>query len=308
MIEKMTIDELFEELQSAYSNDNLTAITSKLIALYQAKNYSTIRELAHRALNGNLGEANNARCFSKLMLCYHPDRGELFRAELTGIYKKKDIDRLKEYSHILHIHDAINASPSAVDEDLGYEVEYVWDSAEGAGYSFSESVPVGHREKHGEGSRMGRYRYERSFYNLIKLRVYGTLDQEFPPYYLEDFQEMEMAYSGLESLDGIEYCAQLKIADLSNNALTDISPLWQLADLEELYLSNNEIGYIDALSNLVKLKTLDLSYNQIDDLSPILDLDCLEFVNLLGNPVSALEIAQLENKGVTVIYGNQSGR
>ena len=54
--------------------------------------------------------------------------------------------------------------------------------------------------------------YERSFYNMIKIREYGNIGMEFPSYYLEDFEEFEMAYCGLVSLDGVEYCNERAVA------------------------------------------------------------------------------------------------
>ena len=45
--------------------------------------------------------------------------------------------------------------------------------------------------------------YEKNFFNAVKIRIYGNLKQEFPSYYLEDFDDMEFADCAIEHLDGI---------------------------------------------------------------------------------------------------------
>jgi Leucine-rich repeat (LRR) protein len=167
-----------------------------------------------------------------------------------------------------------------VDEDIGYEPEYVWD-------------PPGNEDAVNE--------FGGTFYEAVKMRMYGNLSQELPSYYLEDFEDIEMAESYIEALDGIEHCKHVVFLDLSGNQITDISGLWSLDMLEELFLANNNIGYIDALSNLVNLREVDLSRNEIDDISPLLVLDKLEFVNLIGNNISDDQISSLRDRDVVVL-------
>ena len=75
-----------------------------------------------------------------------------------------------------------------------------------------------------------------------------------------------------------------------------------LKSLEELFLSENQIDAIDSLTTLSKLKVLDLSFNQINDIRSILELPMLEFANLIGNPIDTLQIEQLKNNHVLVLY------
>jgi len=72
----------------------------------------------------------------------------------------------------------------------------------------------------------------RSFINLVKRRVYGHLNVDFPIYLLEDLEEIEMADYEMEDLDGISACRYARAVDLSNNNLTDISELGELRQLE----------------------------------------------------------------------------
>jgi Leucine-rich repeat (LRR) protein len=297
----MNVQELYDRLTKAYSYENLNLITGKLILLYKNRNFGKIREIANKISKYELiEEENDSKCFSKLIMLYHPDKGEQHRKAIEQLYAQKDLENLTRYSHILLIPDLDHVPSMTTADDIDYQPEYEWDAKGNDAFGYRDAD----RDSDSDDSYEAGFEtgdYERSFYNMIKIREYGTVDMEFPSYYLEDFEEFEMAYRGLESLDGVEYCTHVKILDVSNNALSDISNLWGLKNLEELYLSNNQIGYIDALSNLINLKILDLADNRIDDISPILDLENLEFVNLIGNPVPVDQIAMLEDKGVITV-------
>lgn len=293
----MEIKELYDELIKAFSSENLNSITAKLIVLYKNKNYSKIREIANRISKYvSIDEENDAKCFSKLVMLYHPDKGEQFRSEIKTLYEQNDFEKLNQFSHIFLTENIDDVVVSEISEDVDYNPEYAWDFEGNDGFDIDDTVI-----ENDEDSSYDEAEFEKSFYNLIKIREYGKIDIEFPSYYLEDFEEFEMAYSGLETLDGVEYCTHVKILDVSNNAISDLDSLWGLENLEELYLANNEIGIIDTLSNLTRLKIVDLSGNQIDDISPLLELENLEYVNLIGNPVSKSQIHSLEKNGTIVM-------
>lgn len=298
----MDIKELYNDLIKAFSNENLNLITGKLIMLYKNKNYSKIREIANKISRFiSIDEENDAKCFSKLIMLYHPDKGEQFRSEMENLYKHNDYENLNRFSHIFLIDNIDNVTVTEISEDVDYHPEYAWDIDNNDGFDIEDSDI-----ENEDNDEFETVDYERSFYNLIKIREYGKIDIEFPSYYLEDFEEFEMAFSGLETLDGVEHCIHVKILDVSNNSISDIGDLWNLVNLEELYLANNEIGYIDTLSNLTRLRIVDLSGNQVDDITPILGLENLEYVNLIGNPVPDKQLDLLKNKGVIVMTDIES--
>ncbi len=293
----MTIKELYRDLTEAYSLENLNRISGKLILLYKSRNYSKIRALANKVSEYvAINEEKDARCFSKLIVLYHPDKGEYIKKQLQQLYEQNNYDGLKKFSHILSFSDIDAISVDVLDESIGYSPEYAWDNEDMDGFGYAVSD-----EGYGDDDFADVYDFEKSFFNAIKIREYGRVDVEFPTYYLEDFEEFEMAGSGLESLDGVEYCTHVKILDVSDNSISDIGNLWNLRNLEELYLSGNQIGYIDVLSNLTNLRIVDFSGNRVDDISPLFDLENLEYVNLLGNPVPQVQIQLLGKKGVLVM-------
>lgn len=294
----MPIQELYNTLMDAFSDQNLNEITRKLILLYKKKNYAKLREYANKISRYiPISEANDARCFAKLIMLYHPDKGDQTRKTLKALLEKNDFDGLQQQLHILLMSDIEEVELASVTQEVDYQPEYVWDTNNEAGFSYS-NFEDGSNEVNEEESP----EFDKSFYNLIKIREYGDVNVEFPTYYLEDFEDFEMSYSGLESLDGVQYCKHVKVLDVSNNSISDIDYLWNLEHLEELYLANNMIGFIDALGNLTHLKTLDLSGNEVDDITPLLDLEELEYVNLIGNSVPSSQLRELKKKGVLVMH------
>jgi hypothetical protein len=292
----MTQQELYHKLEAAYSDANLNRITGKLIELYKNRNLGTIREIVNKISDYiAIDEENDARCFSKLVILYHPDKGESHRNAIKKHFTENDYENLHKYAHILLLHDIDNVKVTAVDEDIDYHPEYGWDDIQYDGSGYFDPFASSDDQVYASV-------FEGTFYDAVKLRVYGNLNQEFPSYYLEDLEEIELASSNILYLDGVEYCKQVIVLDLSDNEISDISDLWDLYKIEKLYLSNNQLCYIDGISNLFSLRDLDISGNQVDDISPLFELDHLEYVNLIGNTVPENQIEKLKSKGVIVMY------
>ncbi len=288
---------LYTKLKKAYSDKNLNQITGKIIDLYKDKRLGQIRVLTNKISPFVLiDEEDDARCFSKLIMLYHPDKGEYYRNSIEQLYTSGQFDKMEEYSHILLLED-FDISPSfLIDEDIEYNPEYSWDNSQNGYRYFSDSVED-YSEEYGTDTE-----YDRTFYNAVKLRMYGNLKQEFPSYYLEDMDDVEFAECGIELLDGIENCKHVVTLNLSGNHITDLSGIWYLNQLEELYVAHNQIGYIDVLSNLTNLRVVDMSGNEIRDISPLFELENLEYVNLIGNKIPINQIEELKKKYIMVIH------
>ncbi|MEW6497808.1 MAG: leucine-rich repeat domain-containing protein, partial [Cyanobacteriota bacterium] len=76
--------------------------------------------------------------------------------------------------------------------------------------------------------------------------------------------------------------------NLSDNEITDLSPLSGLTNLTQLYLTGNEITDLSPLSGLTNLTQLYLNYNQINDLSPLSGLTNLTQMYLDNNQITDL--------------------
>ncbi|BDX08280.1 leucine-rich repeat domain-containing protein [Planctobacterium marinum] len=93
--------------------------------------------------------------------------------------------------------------------------------------------------------------------------------------------------SDLSPLENLIYNYRL---NLSNNQITDISKisLSSAPSLLYLYLAGNQITDVSYLSNLKELRILDLENNQVLDITALSDLTKVRRVNLNGNQVSEL--------------------
>jgi Leucine-rich repeat (LRR) protein len=295
----MKIKELCLELLEAYSNQNLTRITVTLLNLYKDKNFGALGKIADMISETvEIHIDPEARYFPKLMMLYHPDRGNFHRQEIGRLTTENDRKGLDSYTHIFSLGciEEIAATLTS-DEDIDYSPVYEWD------INTDDFIIITHDEKPAQDKSFGKERKPRgvSFYNAVKIRMYGNTHTEFPRHYLEDIDEIELSQSGIDDLDGVQYCIHVISLDLSGNSIEDISWLWGLPQLKEINLSDNKISDIDTLSNLKNLQTLDLSNNPINDISPLLNLDRLEYVDLSGCGVAQKRIKELEGTGMSVV-------
>jgi Leucine-rich repeat (LRR) protein len=295
----MTSEELQRKLIEAYSGENLNKITVTLINLYKEKQFGTLRQIAEMISESvEIVIDPEVRYFSKLMMLYHPDRGDFHRKEIDKLADNDDYDGLLGYSHILLLGriEEIAATLSSY-EDIDYSPVYEWDvNMEGfTVITVKESGQPRPKHKtfyHSKGC---------SFYDAVKIRMYGRTNVNFPPYYLEDTEEFELSQSDINDLDGVQYCIHATILDLSDNTISDISLLWDLGRLEELNLADNKISDIDTLANLRNLKTLNLSNNPVRDVSSLFNLDKLDYIDVKDTCIPDHQIRKMEELGMTVV-------
>lgn len=294
----MTITELSEKLLDAYSDLNLNKITLTLLNLYKEQQYGSLNKISELIADFVTIEIDeNGKGFSKLIMLYHPDRGDSHRKTIAELTAKGDYDGLLEYSHILKLL-RVDEIAELIDsyEDIDYSLVYSWDwETKAESYTVITDEPVQERRQ-----KKPQKQRSYSFYDAFRIRIYGNTKTQIPFYYFDDVDEIELSESGIDSLAGIEMCKHAVVVDLSGNQITDLSELWGLALIEELNLSGNQIGLIDTLSNLSNLRQLDLSGNKITDISPLFELGKLEVVNLSGNPLNGSQIEELKELGVEV--------
>jgi len=294
----MEIGVLYKQLKDAYTAENLGLVSGRIIEMFRDKKHDALRTM-QKIVNEYTPceEEKINKIFSRLIMLYHPDRLSQNLAQLEKASKGDDFESLYSMSHILTVQNLepehVALSSVLTEEDLAEE--FGWDeSADGYSYFMTEEdLEMEETEDNGLERR--------SFLSVLKRRVYGNLNVDFPMYLLEDLEEIEMADYELEDLDGISACHYARAVDLSNNNLTDISELGELRQVERLYLSNNQVGLIDALYNLSVLQVLDISYNDVDDLSPLFELNYLTYLNVMGNRIPAWQLEKLQLKGVSIV-------
>ena len=84
----------------------------------------------------------------------------------------------------------------------------------------------------------------------------------------------------------IGFIRSLTSRNLSDDQISDITPLAGLTNLTELFLGNNQIKDIAPLAELTNLTGLYLGNNQISDIRPLIGLINLTWLDLRGNQIS----------------------
>ncbi len=295
----MEIQTLKNNLLESYSPANLNLISVVLLNLYKNQQFGTLQKIADIICDFVQVEIDdNGKGFSKLMLLYHPDRGEFHRTEISKLAEAENFDALLNYSHILKL-ERIEEMASALEnlEDIDYSPVYAWDFDDDG---FTVKSDSGKKNK--TVNLSDRKNKPVTFYEAVKIRQYGNTKISFPAYYLEDIDEFEFAESDIADLDGIQYCIHAVNVDLSDNRIADLRLLENLGMIELLNLSDNRISDIDSLEYLTNLRELNLSNNRIQDISPLFSLENLEFVDLTGNPVPPVQIKKLRKMVNAVEY------
>jgi Leucine-rich repeat (LRR) protein len=289
----MKTTELQSKLLEAYTTENLNGLSLVLINLYKNQQYATLRKIAEIISDTTKIEiADDGKGFSTFMMLYHPDKSVCHINEINKLAAHDNYDGLLEYTHVLKLSRIEEIATSIADfEDIDYAPVYEWDYT-------AEGVTIIHEKKHSKRNTSAKVFY--NFYDGIKIRMFGNTHTEYPSYYLEDIDEFELSSSNINDLEGVEFCIHAKTMDLSDNYISDLTPLFGLSLLEELNLADNKIECIDALNNLENLECLDLSNNKIEDISPLFDLDWLNYVDLRGNNVSKQQVEKLRHMGITV--------
>ncbi len=295
----MTINELHQNLLKAYTVSNLNDISLTLINLFKDKQYSLLQKISD--IIGdlvNIKIMDDGKGFSKFMMLYHPDRAGYHINEINRLNAKGDFEGLLQYAHILKL-ERIEEIVSSMNcyEDIDYSPVYDWDmNTEGFSIIY-DSQPAEFIKTNTNTNLVGY-----TFYDAIKIREYGYTDIEYPSFYLEEIEEFELSGCDINDLDGLQFCIQARSIDLSNNRITDLTPISQLINLEDLNLADNQIGYIDGLDNLVNLKNVHLSNNYIEDISPLFELGKLEYADLSGNKIDIAQINKLKELEISVNF------
>lgn len=88
----------------------------------------------------------------------------------------------------------------------------------------------------------------------------------------------------------------LRMLNLSNNCLKDVSFLTPLTNLKILNMKNNSVEDVTPLKHLIKLTNLNMRNNCFKDASPLMSLTNLTDLSISGNPVEGvIDLTPLRN-------------
>ncbi len=122
---------------------------------------------------------------------------------------------------------------------------------------------------------------------------------------LESLTFLKASLRGIQNLAGLEYCVYLRELLLSDNQISDLSPLASLTNLTDLELIRNQISDVSPLASLTNLTYLHLMNNEISDVSPLASLTNLTELFLVENEISDISpLASLTNLTFLNLVGN----
>ena len=96
--------------------------------------------------------------------------------------------------------------------------------------------------------------------------------------------DLDAAFEGLVSLDGIELLPNLESVNINSSRVTDISPLLKLPKLTTIIAAYNQIKVVPDFSVLTNLKVLNVENNPLVDFSNLRKLTFLEEVGFSFYP------------------------
>lgn len=295
---------LYYRLKEALTSRKLEELSIKIIDAHRGKKEALLRLYADSLFPEDRGkQGSGIRLFTKLIKHVHPDKLPFIRKQLEAAFEQDDFKLLDFYNKILFAETEIKKQYGER-FDFDYYEEYRYDedeygrdhyddlydedydeefSVRGSGFDGDEEPEP--EEDDGFTADIKGLR-EMDFLDALKLELLGNLNLGLDPGDLQSLEgELDLRDYGLRNLEGLQYCRNITVLDLSGNALNSLYELSSLTYLTELYLSCNAINDLEPLSGLANLEILDLSGNDVEDLSPLLSLENLSFADLRGNPV-----------------------
>ena len=100
------------------------------------------------------------------------------------------------------------------------------------------------------------------------------------PYVESPAEDLKEHNRGIESLDGLQYAENLTSLDLSENRISDLTPLAGLDHLTYLELDRNNIRDLSPLAGLTSLEHLNIYNNFLESTEPLSGLSNLEFLDM----------------------------
>ena len=113
--------------------------------------------------------------------------------------------------------------------------------------------------------------------------------------------DLNLSDNSITDLSPLAVLTNLRTLDLGNNSISDFSPLTGLTNLTQLFIWDNNISDLSPVAGLTNLTWLTLSQNSISDLSSVAGLTNLRYLNLRNNSISDISsVAGLTN--LTSLY------
>lgn len=296
------IEDLYRELAGKITRERLKELSVDIIDRYKRKDVDGLRGYAALLRMGE-GAPEAGRLFAAIIQRYHPDKIAIIRREIESMRADGNVAGLVEMREVY----LSEIRPARVDhgEDFEYEEEF---SFEGDDFGYTEKSEFDEEEQgvheYGEDRDEAESSGGYGFVEAVNGLLFGNLDFSVDDNDLAGLEgELDLSDFEITDLEGVEYCVNVTVLNLSGNLIRRIGPLALLRRLTSLFLADNAIENIDCLVELPGLRELDISFNRIEDISVLEGMETLVYVNVLGNPLADMDtVERLMKRGVIVIY------
>jgi Leucine-rich repeat (LRR) protein len=121
---------------------------------------------------------------------------------------------------------------------------------------------------------------------------------------LKGFRKLSLSGKNIESIEGLQYAANLEELDLNWNKIKDLSPVANLTNLTKLYFDSNQVSDLTPLQNLTSLVDLGAGGNLFTSIVPIARLTKLSYLNLSDHHLTDISpLSNLTNVTRLYLYG-----
>lgn len=111
-----------------------------------------------------------------------------------------------------------------------------------------------------------------------------------------ELETLDLSNCGISNISALSTLNQLKVLNLDDNSINNLTALGKCSSLEELHICRNAVTALTPLASLSNLKILDVSLNSIDTIAPIIKCTSLSELNVSDNKLTDLEgIGSLKN-------------
>lgn len=94
---------------------------------------------------------------------------------------------------------------------------------------------------------------------------------------------LNLSNTGIREISALEKAVHLTQLEMRDNSIREITPLSGMRMLEILDLRNNRIESVDALAGNVRMRELNLRENEVSDIEPLRGMASLKYLNLHSN-------------------------
>ena len=106
-----------------------------------------------------------------------------------------------------------------------------------------------------------------------------------------NIEYMDISYSNISNIQGIEYATNLKQLNAAHNSISDLNPIKDLTNIGYVRLEHNKIKDISPLKNFTNIEIRCLSNNLIEDITPLKEFnpDVAREIDFMGNYIDVSE-------------------